>query len=181
MVDVLEISVGVDDHHFIRGKGYGDAINEGVNDDLVSHVLALVDQCAVGFADLEDLLGVVPDDVEVTVDLLLILDLEVETAAKESDVHFLLVLHCLITKAIAEFFELYRNLWDLLWRIFLNNAGDRYTVTINLLPYDFLQLRRRFYTKSPYLTFLIQILTLRLSEGLVKIPSIGDESRIMFA
>lgn len=181
MVDVLQVSIGIDNHHFVRRRGYRNTINEGINDDFISHVLALVDKCAVGLADFEDLLAVVFDYVEVTIDLLLVLYLEVETTTEECDVYLLFVLHRLVTEAIPEFLELYGDLGDFLWRIFLSNTGNRYTLALHPFPCIFLQLIRRFYTKPPYLTLLIQILTLSLSKRLVKIPPIGDESRVPLA
>ena len=181
VVDVLKIAVGIDDHHLILREGQGHAVDEGIDDDLVPHVLALVYQCAVGLADLVDLLAVVLYYVEVAVHLLLVLDLEVEAPAEESDVHLLLVLHCLVTEAIAELFELYGDLRYFLRWIFLDYAGDWHTVAFYSFPCVFLQFGRRLYAKPPDLTFLIKILALGLAERLVEIASIGDESGVPFA
>lgn len=82
MVDVLKITIGVEDHHFIARKRQGNTINKRIYDYLIPHVLALVDQRTIGLADLVDLLAVVPDDVKIAVDFLLVLDLEVETTAE---------------------------------------------------------------------------------------------------
>lgn len=138
MVDVLEISIGVENHHLVARNTQRNTIDKGINDDLVPHVLALIYQCAVGLAYLVDLLAVVPNDVKVTIDFLLVLDLEVETSTKESYVDFLLVLKRLVAVPVAEFFELYRNFWGLLWRAFLDDAGDWDAGAVYSLPVDLL-------------------------------------------
>lgn len=70
----------------------GHSVNEGVDEDFIAHVLVLIDDIAVGLAYLVDFVGVVTDDIEKPVYLLLVLDFEVVATSEESDVYLLFIL-----------------------------------------------------------------------------------------